>query len=84
MMGPSHFSKLSWKVPTSACKESELGWKAKGSVSPPVPVPWAAHGAGGAAAAAPQELPPPGESRNDKAISVERVIAGQVLGISLR
>lgn len=53
-------------------------------MSPPVPVPWAAHGAGGAAAAAPQELPPPGESRNDKAISVERVIAGQVLGISLR
>lgn len=33
-------------------------------MSPPVPVPWAAHGAGGAAAAALQELPPPGESRN--------------------
>lgn len=32
MMGPSRFSRLSWKVPTSACEEPELGWKAKGSL----------------------------------------------------
>lgn len=32
MMGPSRFSRLSWKVPTSACEKPELGWKAKGSL----------------------------------------------------
>ena len=31
MMGPSDSSKLSSKVPTSACKEPELSWRAKES-----------------------------------------------------
>lgn len=31
MMGPSDSSRLSWKVPTSACEEPELGWRAKES-----------------------------------------------------
>lgn len=32
MMGASRFSRLSWKVPTSACEKPELGWKAKSSL----------------------------------------------------